>query len=1186
LEEILGALRSGAAGEGSANDDLKEHLAGCHQCSDVAEQYRGVMGKLDQYSKAGQSIRRIDCPPAETWVELAAGAASGKEAETSLEHAGECSACSARLKEALEIVGAGVAAPPELARDLKSGGSRWQSKVAEQMEKRSRGPQETGAGSRWLPGFSSRWAWAPIAAAVLVVVGAAAYLRFGLGFGQASPEKLLAQAYAQQRTIELRINQAPYGPIRVQRDRGSSQLNASSQLLEAEVAIKRRMVKQPENPDFLREKAEVDLLNWDYQPAIETLGHALRLQPQSFLIALDLGTAHFERAEATNSPADYEASLNYLGDAIRLEPGNSAALFNRAIVYERLYLYGRAIEDWEQFLKIEKDAGWRKEAEQRLQELRERERQRSQRPSPEKLTLSQFITDLKGGHAGAIEEYLEVAERQILPNISSASLRDREDQKYQATSALAAELESAHDDLFLKDMLRGASDKDFQPAAKLLGKSSTANHEGRSDEAYADAVQAAELFRRSGNEAGFVAAGFEEAYALQFQSKAASCEALAAKLVRTAFARSYVWLNIQLRLEQAICSNMNREVGPAKNLTQQALELAKEHGYESFYLRALTSMANLEYEAGNESNAWSAIHEGLGVYWKSSLPSVRAYSICALFARMAQHKNHPNVQLAAGSEALLFRSPDASRFVEASERARLGDAALRLGDLQSAERQFREAQQFFATLPQTNSVRWRELEVRLWLARAEALHGFDASKVEESLLSSLPEVERLTDRYLEFEYYDILAYLKVRSGDINAGQQLLLSAISIAEDGLQSLPTWRERLAWREQYRRPYVALAELLVQSGKSEPALDVWEHFRVGNPLPFSPVSSMRSKKFEVPRVAGQSRDLPSSKTGVVTYAFGDSGLMIWVRHTGETHAVYLHVRPQDLRRASENLIGECSRPDSDITNLHADARYLYKWLIFPIRHWLPTTGHIVVEPDGILGVAPFEVLLDDDGAYLGARYAITIASSVQAGDDLTGETPIRREDPALIAVAPAATDGSVTPASGAVNESLRVAARFSHPFMLVGGEVQVARVGRELPRTAVFHFAGHAGLSRSGAAMLMADGLLGADQARTLAGHGLSKLKLAVFSACGTARTSDISDSDSLVTTFLEAGAHNVLASRWSVDSIATSDFVDLFYGSLLSGANVAEAVQQAETSFRKTPDRAHPYYWAAFAAFGGA
>ena len=1176
-EEIFLILRTARQDREPSDNAGQEHLARCAQCGMIAGKYREVMDKLDLYRNADPSVDGPDCPPAETWVELAAGLLSTAETGGRLEHAAICRDCSARLQEALEVLGSSSPPPAEIAADLKSSDSGWQSTLAKEMARRSRKSQENNNPSTWRYGTARwKWTWAAIAAGMVIAAGVAAYMLLG----QATPEKLLAQAYTQQRTIELRIHGASYGPIRVQRDRGHSQLNSSGRLLDAEVVIKRRLEKQPEAPEFLREKAEVDLLNWDYQSAIETLGHALRLQPQSFLITLDLATAHFERAEATNSPADYEASLNYLGDAIRLEPSNSAALFNRAIVYERLYLYGRAIEDWDQFLKVEKDPGWRKEAQQRLQELRTREHERSQRPSPESLSLAQFTTELKTKRATGIEEYTEVAERRILPNISALNIKDP---NYQAAIELSKELEFAHGDRFLKDLLRDAGHPGFAPAVKFLGRSSAANYEGHSDQAYTAAVQAAAIFRKSGNTAGLVAAGFEQAYALQFQSKAAACQALSEKLVKIAVQQNYVGLNIQLRLEQTICANMNGELGLAKNLARQALGLAQEHGYESFYLRGLTVLATLESEGGDESTAWSAIQEGLGLYWKSNLPAVRAYSIYALLARMAQYRGHPNVQLASAFEALDLPNP--SRVIEASERMRLADAALQLGQLQLAESQSRKAEQVFAAAPQTDSVRWRELEIKVWLAQVAALQGSDASQAAASLIASLPEMERLSNRYPEFQYYSTLAELRIRSGDDMAGRQFLARAIQITEDGLKSLPTWRERLSWMNQHRTSYVTMVELLLRSGDRESALNVWEHFRTADQSPLWQNGSLVSGALKSGDVRAEPfHAYPPPETPIITYAFNHDGLTIWVRRLGEVHSVDIRVTPRNVWRAAENLIGECSRPDSDMSNLRADAQYLYKWLIQPVRQWLPASGHIIVEPDGILGIVPFEVLIDDGGSYLEERYSFTVASSVRAKEQLAFGDAIHPWDRALIAAAPAGPGGSLESAPGASEESFQVARRFDKPLVLDGGKVQVSRIGGELPRSAIFHFAGHAGLSRTGAAMLMADGILGADQARTFGEHKLNGLKLAVFSACGTAKPSEISDSESLVTAFLQAGARNVVASRWNVDSMATADFIDLFYGAVLSGATVTDALRSSEATFRKTPERSHPYYWAAFAAFG--
>jgi len=1181
-EEILIALRSGGDG---LDKERQAHIDQCPDCAQIKEEYKAVLSKFYEFGRAGRSISRSDCYPASVWAGIAAGLSTPDETLARLKHASSCRSCAEELENALAAIGSSEPPAQEIAQHLETGTRDWQQKFAVQMS--AHGDEQFRAGkSTPIPASKSQpimfrpktWVYVGLAAVAAVAIGLGILSRLR----SSSPEQLIAQAYSQQRTIELRIPGAGYGPIQVERASRRSQSNSPAALLEAESIIRRQMEKTPQDPELLREKAEADLLNWDYQPAIETLGQALRLRPNSFYLLVDLATAHFERAEASSDPADYEAGLQYLGDAIRIEPNNPAALFNRAIVYERLYLYGRAIADWEQFLKVEKDPGWRKEAEQRLQELRSREHQRSLRHAPERLTLAQFKDDLKTKQAAGIEEYLEVAERQILPNISASRPQD---ESYQAATALANVLKSEHDDPFLTDLLQTASRPTFHGAVKLLGQASSANHDGRAEEAYGAATQAAGTFQRLSNVAGLLASRFEQAYALQFESRASSCQTLASEAVDEAHRHGYAALEVQLLLEQAICSNMDREVGPAKSLTQRSLALAKIHNLQSFYLRGLSLLATLESDAGNESGAWSAIHEGLSLYWKSSLPPVRAYSAYVTMERLAERLGHPNVRFAAVFEAMRFRSESTNHVVEASERMRLVNAAIQLGETQVAESQAKQAQQLFAEAPQTESVRWLELEAQINLARVQALRGTRAAETATSLLVFLPEVERLSNRYVEFQYYDTLADLKMSSGDTQAGRHFLASAIRIADDGLQSLPAWGERLAWTNQHRQPYMMLTELLLRSGDQQSALDTWEHFRTAtaSTLP-KPVATVRHVSTTEAQLS--SKTPPYSETRTLTYAFSPGGLMIWVRWPSEIHGVFLAVPPRDLRRAAENFIGECARPDSDLSNLRSDAHYLYTWLIQPISQWLPTSGHMVVEPDGILAVVPMEALMDPAGAYLGTRYTITIASSLRASDSASQAAVIRASDRALIVAAPTRLDGSLEPPAGAMAEARGVAERFLKPTVLAGGEARVSRVEMELRRNVVFHFAGHAGLTRDGAVMLMADGPLGAGQARSFAGHNLSKLKLVVFSACGTAKPSETSESDSLVNEFLQASAQNVVASRWNVDSMATADFVEVFYGAVLSGSSVANALQTAANAFRKTPERSHPYYWAAFSAFGKA
>ena len=1179
VPEILRLLLWQAHSEdGAPAKDLEQHLEQCEHCRQVREEYRLFMSKLFQFGKTGERIPSTPCPPPETWGELAAGVMPQKTAFKYLQHAGICAACSQELESALYAVDESAPLPAEIQQHLVTATDAWQSELATRLES---GRALDGSGASRPPvrrpirfQFISRpWVVAALAATVILAVGIGIFSSLRPG----SPDKLIRQAYAEQRTIEMRIPGAAYGPIKVERASGSSSMSSPRPLLEAEVLIKSGLEKSPDNPELLRQKAEADLLAWNYQPAIETLNHAARIHPNSFPLLVDLATAYFERAEATSKPADYEAGLESLGQAIRLEPSNTAALFNRAILYERLYFYDRAIADWEQLLKVEKDPQWKAEAERRLSEIRSRQRERGVRVVPDALSLAAFQPELEAGHA-AIEEYVEAAERKVLPEIAARSM---DDMPYRASTALARKLRLEHSDPFLQDMLDAAGQRDFRPAVLFLSQSSQANHRGRFERGYEQGARAAALFRRSGNSAGWLASLFEQSYALQLESQAGGCRTLAASAAADARRLGYAFLEVQLLLEEGICSNMSGALGPAKEIVQRSLEVARAHGYQSLYLRALTLLASLESDAGDDASAWSAVQEGLALYWKSGLPPVRAYSFYAVLDVMAGRLGHANVQFAALSEALNFRGENANRIVEAAARARLGDAALRLGDLAVAEEQFSRAGHMFAAEPPTGSVRWRELEARINLARVQSLRGADTRQIAASLAGSLPEVQRLSNRYIEFLYYDTLAELKMRAGEADAARVLLEQAIKTADTAAGSLSDWRERVAWMEQHRASFAAMTALLFDSGSPEQALKLWQRFRTAG----APQPALFGQRMEKDRpTRNLLRPVSASpafhlRPYVLTYAFLPSRLIIWVRHGEEIHAAQVPVAGRSLQRTVEDFISECSRPGSDLSDLQANARILYQWLMQPVQQWLPPSGRLIVEPDGILGTLPLEAVIDGNSEYLGARYAISIALNAST-EDAPEKIFFDGNERALIVAAAAAPGGPSAPPPGTMDEATHVAARFFHPTLLFGNDASVSRVARELGRSTVFHFAGHAGSSRDGASLLLADGgLRGAASAQRL-----DHLQLAVFSACDTARPSEISGSRGLVSDFLRAGAHNVAASRWNVDSIATQDFMGLFYDSLLSGHTPAEALQAAANSLRQRRGRAHPYYWAAFADFG--
>jgi CHAT domain-containing protein len=205
----------------------------------------------------------------------------------------------------------------------------------------------------------------------------------------------------------------------------------------------------------------------------------------------------------------------------------------------------------------------------------------------------------------------------------------------------------------------------------------------------------------------------------------------------------------------------------------------------------------------------------------------------------------------------------------------------------------------------------------------------------------------------------------------------------------------------------------------------------------------------------------------------------------------------------------------------------------------------------------------------------------------------TPVQKA--LIVGGSPAGPDGSLPPLPDALVEASSVADRFPNATQLMGRRATIEAVRHALPAAEVFHFAGHAisnrergglllsGVEESGDSEGRSETILGSEQVRQLR---LPRMRLAVFSACSTAagEKEGVADPDGLVRSFLAAGVPNVVASRWNVDSRVTAAFMSEFYSALSSRQSVAEALRTAAKQIRERPETSHPYYWAAFSAFG--
>jgi tetratricopeptide (TPR) repeat protein len=208
------------------------------------------------------------------------------------------------------------------------------------------------------------WAYAGLASLVAVVVPTATR--------PPSVDVLLARAYTEQRPFELRYAQADYGTLRVVKgSTDSSRLDRPPALLESEARIARELDAHPNDPRWLQARGRAELLDRDFDSAIADLQPHFTLRRVSTPLLTDLACAYFERAQAHGPQPDYKTALDFLNQALKMTPDDPVALFNRAIVYQRMQLYSQAIEDWRHYLGVDPNSQWAAEARKRLADVQQ-----------------------------------------------------------------------------------------------------------------------------------------------------------------------------------------------------------------------------------------------------------------------------------------------------------------------------------------------------------------------------------------------------------------------------------------------------------------------------------------------------------------------------------------------------------------------------------------------------------------------------------------------------------------------------------------------------------------------------------------------------------------------------------------------------------------------------------------------
>lgn len=1190
LEEILSRR---ARGRADLTDNcqikpaLSSHLDNCEQCKARLTAHAAVMRQLDLLQRGKSRGRSSECPSDTVWMEIAVGIFD-KDGSAYLEHAAQCDHCGSLLKEAIESASTDSTAEEELfLEQLASTHPEWQRDMVRTL---TRANGASAGRARYWP-FRVSLSWKGVAA----VSGVAAVLCFvvWLGWRILRPEpvdQLLAQAYTERRTLEVRIPGAKYAPLRIERGGDQSNLDKPVSLLHAESLIGESLKGKPYDPNLLDEKGRAELLDGEYDAAIKSFQRGLDFDPNSFPLLADLGAAYYARAESAGIATDFGNSIQKLGEALNLKPHDPTALFNRALACEKVYDFTQAIRDWEDYLSVDPNGEWSHEAREHLDRIRLILKQRKEGTVIPLLNPGEFLAAASAAGsqsklAAQSERYQDLALTAWLSDAIKTGFTSPSNNPLHAAQVLGRLVRDEHGDPWLSELLANPRNPGLADAIGAVIASESALRDGRYGMALDLAIQARDRFEGANVQAGVFWAQLAAMRAQSSALKFSECVEGEDDSIRFLSETEYGWLKAAILVEQGQCLDGLARLRDAIEVNGKGREIAAHGRFRALELKAIAFGASYALNAGDLQNGFEDLLAGLNTFWRSDLPDSVGENLYACIFDPSESIDWPYVQ-AYALEEMLTSFPTRDPVDRAVELELLGTAEMRAGDYQNARSALKIASDALASLPDDSAVVLRRAEIALKDAQILLLLG-RGDRAIERLAPFQSMFEEASPGRFQAEYFKTLGEAYLWREDDQDAKPLLERALAVREAGLESLKREAEKLAWGRGRAEVYRDLLEIRLRRDTTENAFNWWEWYKG---------ASLRSKdedrsalpnepdRIHVAQVRAFTSTMPPGAV-LISYAPLRDSIAAFVIHSGSVNVHRISGDP-GLESLTRRFLFLCSDPFTDIDTLNQEGRELYRILVEPLDPEIDGARDLRIETDGIIDQIPFELLRTGDGKYLGDKANVTYSAGVvfelqSAARALVHLSPMSST---LIVASSDTSDSSLPVLPDLDQESAEVASHFRRPALFFGPLVERRAILEKLKTAEVFHFAGHGLDSPNRVGLLLGpNNLLTAGDVATVHPRNL---QIAVLSACNSANGDNgtIADIDSIARALIAGGAPHVVAARWRVDSAIARQWMGVFYSNLMAGKTPSESRAAAVASIRRDPNFRHPYYWASFVVFG--
>ena len=1173
---------------------------------------------------------------------FSAGGLGAAEGRRVWRHCQECAGC----REELAVVRQSLQADdypdsqPEFAALLKTGEQSarrvWRAAVMTGTGSATVPPPEQTSGRSRLAGWFT-WSLRPVPAtlAVLILLALSAWWLWPRPQSLERAMASLRNSWTVSRPIELRITgelpPLPYQPVRSVDRQDSPALPPTNrnELLTAEMEL-RCAVRDHDSPSARHALARLNLLKLELDEAEEHLRKILQAEPHNAAAHADLAVLYYQRGirrgDRDPSVPDFGRAAEESERALALDPQLREALFNLALIHERMQLMDRARKDWERYLELDRTSPWAKEAEDRLRRLNRSSVLRS--PQPEVLVKNLRAASAARDQA-ALRRLLEEDFSQVTELVADRFL----DEHLSPTAAAADPAAAAgtrqllqdlatlicktKDDHYFIDLLRFVETssperlKQICAVRKKLKDARKYHLKGDYQRAVQAAGSAGDLAERIADDCHTEAAWAEMAriYVPQLENEHRELPRIRQQLLSASERRQHRQMQARALLALANQYLVAGLMSSFFDVSDRAEKIASRLGDFDLMAVGLSTLGAARANLGDREQGLREQFAAMRSLYEHPASLLRACQTYVHFAKSLADSGHDREALVYQLEALPFcRSCGPHLYLPA-----LG----RVGKYYALVGQMREALDYFDRALDGGAQSQVSL-IDLYLSKGDALvrnrlfpEAEAAYRQAEAKLG-----QGLHPKYLAAIEHGLATAL-LPQGRIEEAELALQNSINFIERSRDSVNAASGRSQYVGSQLDVYRSMVEFLyVYKRSPEDAFNVTETYRNRELLDL--IVHARSTRWEERRrdlkLEASTRSLTlreiqaklPTNTQLIEYALTERRLLIWIIDRECWQHECVEVSPAQLQPMVAGYLAAVSGRQP-LAVVNAQARTLYRQLIEPVARHLKPGQNLVLIPDGVLSSLPFGALVNPgSGLYLLEEYPLIIDPSATILVKMLARSQQSRPRPvrSLLAVSDPEFNPQVYPGllplAGAGEETRQSLSQYPVSKALSGAAATKVAFQQWAKRFDVLHLATHSVVSSEdpllSAVVLAAAPSAPADQTESsLSAHEIFRLRLphtrlVILSSCQSLVNyrSGQAGLGGLAHAFFSAGVPTVIGSLWKVDDRSTASLMAEFHRSWRnnSALSAGQALRQAQLAslHSATESWRHPYHWAAFHVSG--